>query len=565
MYIEPSTYIKLYTNIPLDKTYTHTLYFDNIGKQNEYFHGSARMIANLANNSFQRVSKGKVRVQVSIDKLYGCNYMAFQNSLFSQKWFYAFVSKVEYVNNTTSEITFTIDVIQTYLFNVQIKECYIERQHSETDNIGDNLIAEPFHVDDYIINYNYPKYYSNLNPIVFTSFDPKQANGVASGGMEGGTYSGLLRMKFDVRNSDGTINYYNLAQFNQFLKDVTALNKEDSIVSIFMYPSELIDPRIDGSREVEGETINYYTSGAKTENITVERNKFFGNIDGYVPKNKKLFTSPYNLCYIVTTDGQTCVLEPQFLDDNSSNMHVASVLGSISCTPEALIVPTNYKGTQMYYDGALPLTNFPQCAYSIDSYRAWIASGGQKLATYNMAQGMIQGTFQTIEGAWKLSGETAKASGARQFGGDAENDDAIFSGAMQTAKGIYQIANSAVQYGLTDSIMQNLPPTSKGNSTGSALASHKLIGFYVQQRTINKQTARSIDDFFTMYGYAQHKIGVPNFKARRNFTYVKTVDATILGEMPNDDITYWKSILNKGITFWRNPNNVGDYSVDNRP
>ena len=37
MYIEPNTTIKLYSGVPLDNTYNHTLYFASESEQHSYF------------------------------------------------------------------------------------------------------------------------------------------------------------------------------------------------------------------------------------------------------------------------------------------------------------------------------------------------------------------------------------------------------------------------------------------------------------------------------------------------------------------------------------------------
>lgn len=60
-----------------------------------------------------------MRVEKKAEDLYDCNYLAFQNTSFGSKWFYAFITSVEYVNNITSEITFEIDVLQTYFLTTR--------------------------------------------------------------------------------------------------------------------------------------------------------------------------------------------------------------------------------------------------------------------------------------------------------------------------------------------------------------------------------------------------------------------------------------------------------------
>ena len=140
MYIEPNTIIKILKNCPLDTTYDHTIFFDTQENQTAYFNGLVKYTLN--NQTYQRVNKNRMRVQYKADDLYDCNYIMFQNTSYGNKWFYAFIKSVEYINNITSEIEYEIDVMQTWFFDYTLGQCFVEREHSATDNIGDNLVPE---------------------------------------------------------------------------------------------------------------------------------------------------------------------------------------------------------------------------------------------------------------------------------------------------------------------------------------------------------------------------------------------------------------------------------------
>ena len=128
MYIEPSSTIRLLNGLPLDTTYEHTIYFSSISNQVSYFTSKTKHVLN--NQSYQRVNRGKIRVEVRTDECYDCNYVMFQNTGYGNKWFYAFIVSVEFVNNETTEITFEIDDMQTWYFDYNIDPCFIEREHS---------------------------------------------------------------------------------------------------------------------------------------------------------------------------------------------------------------------------------------------------------------------------------------------------------------------------------------------------------------------------------------------------------------------------------------------------
>ena len=73
------------------------------------------------------------------------------------------------------------------------------------------------------------------------------------------------------------------------------------------------------------------------------------------------------------------------------------------------------------------------------------------------------------------------------------------------------------------------------------------------------------DDYFTRYGYAQKRVMFPRLVARKRWTYVQTVGFEFNGQINDTDTKKIKSIFDNGITFWRNPNDVGHYELSNDP
>ena len=74
-----------------------------------------------------------------------------------------------------------------------------------------------------------------------------------------------------------------------------------------------------------------------------------------------------------------------------------------------------------------------------------------------------------------------------------------------------------------------------------------------------------IDDYFNMYGYAVKRVKHPNFSSRPHWNYVKTVGCYLIGDVPADDAKKLCSIYDHGITFWKNGDEIGNYSLDNSP
>lgn len=151
MYIAPNTNIYILHNVPLDNTYRNTLYFESVSKQFGYFGSKTKYTLN--NQSYQRVNRNRIRIEKTAEDLYDCNYIMFQNKAFGDKWFYAFITRpAEFVNTLVSEIEYEIDVLQTWSFDYTLKPCFVEREHSETDNAGDNTVPENLELGEYVLD-----------------------------------------------------------------------------------------------------------------------------------------------------------------------------------------------------------------------------------------------------------------------------------------------------------------------------------------------------------------------------------------------------------------------------
>ena len=104
-----------------------------------------------------------------------------------------------------------------------------------------------------------------------------------------------------------------------------------------------------------------------------------------------------------------------------------------------------------------------------------------------------------------------------------------------------------------------------GSADGSLEIAMQKKDFIGYQYFVNPKNAKIIDDFFNCYGYATHRVKVPNRNVRPHWTYVKTIDINLESNAPADDTNKIASIYDKGITFWRNASEVGRYDLDNSP
>ena len=336
MFIQPNSNIKIYNDIPLDNKYEHTLYFPNISSQNAYFHPTGKPKAKyvLTAQSYQRVVKDKMRIAKKAEDLYDCNYLAFQNASFGKKWFYAFITSVEYINNETSEITFEIDKIQTYWFDLTLKESFVEREHSSTDNIGDNIEPEPIEVGEYLFD-DYTELtdngggsnisYKKTCVLIATS---DTTGSVVNGTQYDGVYGGAKIRAFN--SSD-------ITSINEYL--ATFVQAPDTVVSMYICPTILVTYTTipTGGVDLASTAIsNGYTLYGKA----ITNSDKFGN---YKPKNKKIYTYPFNYFQVDNGNGQSLPIRYEFCKNLKPEF---TLYGTINQPVQLVLAPTNYKNVE---------------------------------------------------------------------------------------------------------------------------------------------------------------------------------------------------------------------------
>lgn len=504
MYIAPNTTIRMLKDVPLDNTYRNTIYFTTVANQTSYFQGKTKYT--FANQNYQRVNRGALRIARKADDLYDCNYLMFQNTSYGNKWFYAFVVSVEYVNNETSEITFEIDVMQTWHFDYDLKMSFVEREMSVLDGIGDNLVPENLELGDYIYkDLGLTSLFNLYQIVIAATFDENMDD--ATGGMYGGVFSGLHYNVFASWESASS-----------FIAEATEQNKADGIVSIFMLPVAF--------------TSDFQSTIPEVFNI--ERDKHISDIDGYVPKNNKLFTYPYNLLYVTNNEGNVANYAFEYFNSEKCNFNAS---GAMCCTPECMLVPLNYKGVEKNYNEKLTIGNFPQCAYTVDTFKAWVAQNQNQLAL----------------SAINAIGTTVAGGAAMYASGGLVGSGMALSGVQQIGSLVASVADKST-----------LPPHARGGGGSIINMANQIKGFQFYYAHIRREFAEIIDNYFSVYGYATHRVKVPNRVIRPHWNYVKTVNVSLTGSVPADDMARLRSIYDNGVTFWRNGDEVGNYALDNR-
>ena len=131
----------------LNNSYENTIDFPDLNTQTAFFDDLVSQTIDLpTDDDYVYIREHKtVEVDANKEDLLGCNYLRYKNK---DKWWYAFITSKDYINESLTSITFEIDVYQTFMFDVQLKESYISREHQDRWHKVNNSIEPLFNIKD---------------------------------------------------------------------------------------------------------------------------------------------------------------------------------------------------------------------------------------------------------------------------------------------------------------------------------------------------------------------------------------------------------------------------------
>lgn len=130
-------------NIPeLPNDYSHTYDFTTQEKQKEFFISKTDALY----SNVQYIKKDQsIKVPMHYDNLKSyVNYCFFCNGSepTDDKIYYAFINDMEYINENTTKLYLQLDVIQTYMFDFNLRPSYVDRMHVDRWQFNGDLATE---------------------------------------------------------------------------------------------------------------------------------------------------------------------------------------------------------------------------------------------------------------------------------------------------------------------------------------------------------------------------------------------------------------------------------------
>jgi hypothetical protein len=592
MTITPSSEVRL-CNVPFLIDYKDTMDFSDKTAQTNYFLGKTIANGNVGDDfSYVRQSQS-IKVPIECDFIRNCNYMMYKNDLYSNKWFYAFVTEVRYVNPNTTEIFFTVDVFQTWQFDITFKQSFIERCHVDRWNSDGTPILN---TQDEGIAYG-----SEYDIVSIDHFQPS-----------GGIYFLVIACKNLLEGSneitpvlngivqpltyyihpfklDGTMPPTTIGGAAQPIIDLKTLlyflyleqDSVNNVVSLTVtdYIGENVD--YDGTVHLSSNEFEGVLFGTGNNPIikligmsSYETNsKNFGNkYDDYndVYNESKLLMYPYTQLVLSDGKGHQVTYKNEYI--NSSDLTV-TVRGSLNTTNKVAYSIEGYnvnpsQSNHHIHDLSYSLINSdPNDVPILTDLLSAYLQGNRNSLNNQKAQMQFNLNMSEVTGSMAVAKSVVSGGLSGSVGGAGGAISGAVLGGVESGLGVYQgIRNQ--QYAIEGIMARqkdiaNTPPSISGMGSNTAFDfGNNINGVYLIKKQIKLEYIAQIADYFKMFGYKINKKRTPDFKSREHFNYIKTNGVTILGNCPQNDLNQIKAIFDNGVTVWH-VDDVGNYSLAN--
>lgn len=603
------TDIRFLTGVPFSLEYKDTRWFDNKTEQEDYFF-SREVIHTMDNANFQRPENSTIiSVSKPVEQLYDVNYVMFRNTSYGTKWFYAFVTHLEFKNRTCTHVHIELDVLQTWLFRLEFKQSFIVREHCKLWNSDGSPVINT--VDEglnYGLDYDIveSKRFRPFGMVQFmvvvckTPMDNDSTKNEILPHHDG--YPQTLTMyviPFDLRNKtvalkkrgDTSNSVIAIERPNDALKELykneSAVN---NIVSIYVTPNigydfgtvdlypddknfpmylEYDDPFY-GFKQVvikDAEAGGGGSSGdvyaLRVENRlayeSIRRRVMDDKYSGFRSvKESKLLMYPYTNLVVDDFKGNRHAYKLEYIRDpfvsaifkgstGLSNFHSVTIDGYNS---DVMAVETESLFTSN--DHAV-IDNQPNDIPVINDYLTAFLQGNKN---------QIQNQTDTIQFNGIMNGVRSAAMIATPSNPMDMIQDKVSSGFdLVQGAGNTSLQIQAIEAKQND--IANIPPSiGKMGSNTAYNAGNNYASFYFIKKQIKPEYMRKLNDYFNAYGYKVNEVKQPNLHTRRYWNFVQTIDCNIKADMNFADLHQIKKIFDNGITLWHT-NDIGNYDLEN--
>ena len=548
MVITPQTDLYL-LKVPLEMSNDNQLTFADANAQYRYFFNLPKLSGD-GMFTYQR-KDGVIRFGALIDDIMEYNYVMYRNTAYSNKWFYAYITNMEYSSDQVTLIKIKTDVWQTYQFQLTYKPVLIDREHPNTDVAGDNILPEGLELGEYVTNGDVTNFGDATNYRIVAEVSQVENEGESQTlhfAWNQGDHEVTPSLN-DIARGTTPLILSSDAEFKELRDCYDYAGLSDAIVNVYMIPNSMLDVIhactlvATRSNSITFKTAHAYIPELKTGTYSLGNKTITKptSLDSYTPRNKKLLTAPF--CYFnISNNAGTSI--PYYYEDFSSTIQF-NLEGTFGVSGNVKAIPVNYKNisaTENGLDYSISGAKYPICSWKSDSYTNWLTQNAVNMDTEIRSTG-LGGAVATL-GAGLTSGGLG-----------------LLGGAVNIATNFITLAT---QQHLAKTQANMRPDQVRGNlNAGDIVWSKYKSPFTYLPMSIKAKQAEILDEYFDQFGYKCNRVKIPNINGRRNWNFVRTIGCYIEANIPQDDLQEIKAMFDKGITFWHDPATFADYSQSN--
>lgn len=545
--------------VPLQIDNKNQLTFNNVNEQFNYFYSLSKF--EMDNARYQR-RDNVIRFPAHYDDIINYNYVMYQNENYNNKWFYAFITNMKYINDNLTEIFISTDVFQSWQFDFIWKQTFVEREMiNVTDDVpGANLLPEGLEFGEYKIQNNTT--IDDLEPINVIAYlgtsVPVDLQGTVTTDIQEGS--------FTVNGVTSSVAFL-LCDNNNYIIFMNALqhgNFSDKILTTFTVPKLAVknflinDNKINLNGYPTVFTVYCLSNGQDYLQDYAIKNLWSTptQIDNYTPHNKKLLSFPF--CYIGFNPPNG--MQKIYKFENFTSTPSFYIISEVNPNPSVYFIPRYYRGLTLNLQDSTCLNGYPQTSSRSDYFNNWIAQNGN-IISLNMQQEQFNYEVGQVQSGLNMASNLISDVASENIVGVSSLLNSGLSMYKANVNHDFYIKQQMAQIE-KQKMLPDQANLSGSNATliGYNLFKNDIFSLY----TIKKQFAERIDKFFDMYGYLTNTVKIPNTNNRPNWNYIKTIGTNIVGDIPQNDIQQLKNIFENGVTLWHNANTFLDYSQNNR-
>ena len=479
-----------------------------------------------------------------------CNYLMYQNADISNKWYFAFIDNVQYNSLNSVIISHTIDVWQTYQFDITYYKNLILRSHvaKSTDTVGRWLAPEPISVaPEFERKHNVFNDLSWVPQYVLHStsvYNPNTKKYEYKGNGTGATLSAEYGIFVDNDNDVQTVvkNYGKLSaaealksndddEYSNWISDLLTGQTIDKAVKLISTTS--ISQLQDHRNELIGlyaipdwvhdGTNKYATNNIKKKEVTTTL-PTATLACGYAPRNKKMLSSLCKAYLFYNENGFKLPLKPELFTSDTPVFTVKST--ELSTNGFILQIGS--------YADYTAKTN--KISYRCENRLGYDANTGLD---------KVLNTLTSSVGVVNAVGSVASQAFVGNVGGAVQG---AVGAVQQSINMIDALGQRGVNTGASGDIM--------------SITEKRAMPVFADVSPTEAQ-CRYIDDYLDVYGYAINEIGKIStyMKNRSNWNYIQVANCNIKVSAPNDDVNKLKQMFESGVTIWHT--HFGDYDQNN--